>query len=757
VNAALLILACLVFLVRWHGALGDVGRGLAGIIPVRDQGLGVAAVQFAGSLVLAAAAALAALGVARAGRRFVRWTGLNGPAGIVSAAAGVAAASAAALGLGLAGLAGLPVAAVAWLSCAALGLREAGRERTRPPVLFLLLALVPLAAAVVPETEVDACVYHLALPQAYARAHKVFLTPGSFLDGYWQGQEVLAWPALALGSETAAKLVSFFAALLAAAAAGALALRFGGHAAGVWAAAAVLAAPAVVAAAGHAKNDALAAGLIGACLVVRSGGTTPARALLAGILCGAAAGVRTSAAIALPALAATYLTGRGRWKLAALALAGGAVPALPWLFRNGLELGNPVFPLLVGRIPTLGMASLDRALSDEYLRTWANAFPRGVWEGAAAAVTVFGGAVPAAAAGLFVLPWTLRGPGSFLAVFAAVFGALWIAVFPWMGRFALPAALPLSVLGCAWFAREPSGRRLGILGWASVAGSMVVLVGLAAEGPRPAGCAVGLESREGFSRRFWGNWWEAARAIEELVPANERVLAVGEWKSYPVATRVVARWIADAPPVWQLARDADSVGRMRIRLRQRRVTHVLHNLPQAGFWARYAARFPWEPAAVARWRKLWDGSATLRWRSRDQDPRHGFLLLSRLSRGALDPPFRGWLPGTEGEFHALRLIVARSFADPAADRELDRAERLLGPRAEIFARRGCLLALRHRDRDALNAFRAAVRAAPEARPVWSMYGAVSIRTPEELARYARGFRDTVDTGFVLGIPVALGP
>jgi hypothetical protein len=339
-----------------------------------------------------------------------------------------------------------------------------------------------------------------------------------------------------------------------------------------------------------------------------------------------------------------------------------------------------------------------------------------------------------------------------LAVFSLVFGAGWAAAFPWLGRFALPAALPLAVLGVARFADDP--RRLRVLGWISVAGSIAVLPAFGPASPNPAGCAVGLESRAGFGRRAWGNWWEACEEVNRMVPAGTRAVAVGEWRGRP-ASRLMARWIADEPVIRELVRGADSVRRLRIRLRQRRVGWLLHNLPQAGFWAGYAARYPWTPDSVARWRTFWDSSATLVWHSPVQDPVHGFFLLYRLSRAPGEAPARGWLPGTEGEFSELRRIVAATAFDPAADRELDRLTVLFGPRADVLARRGDLLAVRGRPVEGLAVCRAAERAAPESREVWSALGALPVAVPADLDRMVRAWRDVVDMGFTLGIPVAL--
>src|SRR5689334_7800525 len=164
-----LLLGAVVFLSRWRD---DTARPLAlaaRLVPVVDQGAGAALAQAGGHLAVLALIALAGAGCVAAGRRVRRMAAVSGgglEAAVLDGAGGLAAASALWLGLGLAGLAFRPVAGAFVLAAALAGARGALRfaraGRAHPGLGFA--ALVAVVPALVPETEVDALVYHLALP-----------------------------------------------------------------------------------------------------------------------------------------------------------------------------------------------------------------------------------------------------------------------------------------------------------------------------------------------------------------------------------------------------------------------------------------------------------------------------------------------------------------------------------------------------------------------------------------------------------------
>ena len=525
--------------------------------------------------------------------------------------------------------------------------------------------------------------------------------------------------------------------------------------------AAVLASPQLAVVACSAKNDSLAIALVSAGLVsarANGGAGGAAAAAVAGVLAGAAVAAKSTAAIAVPAFLAVLLAARGpsgRRSRAGWFLAAAAGVSLPWAVRNWLDLGNPAAPLLSGMIPTLGWDPVRAELAARYVRTWSDLDPESVLGGVAALVRILGGFNLLCGAAVLVLPFSVSSLSRTgrAGLFAAAGVLLWLSSLAWVSRYLLLFLPALTAAAAALLVARAGAAVVNRWAAASAVLGLVVALG-AGGGARPVPCALGLESRAHFAARAQGVFGEMAREVAARVAPGARALTVGEWRADP-AGRLLPCAPVDRPAIWALAREADSGGRMRIRLRQQRVSHLLFNLPQAGFWADYAARSPWTPGAVARWGGFWDASATLVWRSAAQDPVLGFFLLYRLSRGPGEEPARGWLPGTEGEFLEVRRLAARSAGDPAVDREFTRLDALFGPRADVLARRGCLLAAQGRYPEALAAFRLATRAAPEARPVWSSYGAVPIRTAAELLRYARARPDVVNAGFMLGIPVAL--
>jgi len=751
------------FVARWWLALRASLPAPVGWGELVDLGGGPAARQAAGHAVAVVLTAAAVLGTAVPGGLIARWLRFRGAglaAGLVRIGLGLAVVSPAAFAFGLTGLVHPAVAAPAAALLVAFGLRmsavPARALRSAWPVALAVLVLLP--AAVVPDLEVDSWIFHLAFPAGWVRVHRVVAQSNLALGALWPGREVLSWPGLALGAEPAAVLPSLWFAVLAVAAVVAL-VRAATGAGAWWVCAAVLASPQVAMVACSAKNDSLAIALVSAGLVALLAGGAGGAAV-AGLLAGAAVAAKSTAAVAVPAFLAVALAVRGRpgpWRRAGWLLAAAAGISMPWAARNWLELGNPAAPLLSGMIPTLGWSPVREELAARYVRTWSDLRPASVLGGAAALVRILGGFNLLCGAAVLVLPFSvpsLSRTGR-AGLFAGLGVLLWLSSLAWVSRYLLLFLPAMTVAAAALLAARVGVAAVNRWAVASTVLGLVVVTGLRGD-TRPVPCALGLESRAHFAARNQGAFGEMTREVAARIAPDARALTVGEWRTDP-AGRLLPCAPVDMPALWALAREADSMGRIRVRLRQQRVTHLLFNLPSAAAWADYAARFPWTPDGIARWGGFWDGRATLVWRSAGPDPLYGFFLLFRLSRGPGEAPARGWLPGTEGEFHRLRAIVAGRASDPAADRELDRLTRAFGPRADVLARRGCLLAVRGRYGEALAACHAAARAAPEARPVWSAYGAVATGTAAGLSGYARARPDVVNTGFMLGIPVALPP
>ena len=223
------------------------------------------------------------------------------------------------------------------------------------------LVLMALGSTV-PTTEFDAREYHLEGPKEWFLAGRVERLPHNVYTQMPAGTEMLTllcmslcgdWRVGALAGQ--ATLAGFVP--LAALAAACVARRLFGTGCGGLAAAAFLTSPWAVRLAVHpyAEGALCAYGtlaLLAVTIAVRRRRLRSVRpALLAGLLAGAAFACKYPALlmIALPAGAVLALGGPARrWRKLAAFACGFAAFAAPWLLKNLIETGNPVFPLLWG-------------------------------------------------------------------------------------------------------------------------------------------------------------------------------------------------------------------------------------------------------------------------------------------------------------------------------------------------------------------------------------------------------------------------
>ncbi len=241
---------------------------------------------------------------------------------------------------------------------AALGsLRDgAAGDRRLPFALLVLLGIFYLACSVTPEVFADSLTYVLPTPQACLLQGRLTDLPGNLISRYpGFGQMLYLW-GLAWGDDRVCKLMNLgFAGLWTVSVRNWAASRWG-RAAGLWAAVFLLASPFI----GACVWSCVYEPLMGLFLVLSFsvwnrawGDENPSarnRSLfMAGLLLGAAAASKYTAVFALPFFAADLarLSFRGKRLPLKSGLAfalGAGLPLLPWLVRNGLVCGNPVYP-----------------------------------------------------------------------------------------------------------------------------------------------------------------------------------------------------------------------------------------------------------------------------------------------------------------------------------------------------------------------------------------------------------------------------
>jgi hypothetical protein len=230
------------------------------------------------------------------------------------------------------------------------------------PFLALALLAATLPPGILWQEEAwgyDVLEYHLAVPKEFHEAGRIFFMPYNVYSNFPLNSEMLSLSMMSLRGDPveaafAAQLVNVGLAMLFVAAAwwaGRLYSRRAGVVAGVLAATTPWIA--YLAGVAYVEPGMLAMGMlaVGAMLRATQSETNAARwALAAGLLAGFACGYKYTAIplIAIP-LAAVPLFAKTPWpnhlKQMALFAVGLVVAFSPWMIRNLLNTGNPVFPL----------------------------------------------------------------------------------------------------------------------------------------------------------------------------------------------------------------------------------------------------------------------------------------------------------------------------------------------------------------------------------------------------------------------------
>lgn len=247
---------------------------------------------------------------------------------------------------------------------------------TAPPLGLMLVAATcpPGTLWAVEAFGYDTLTYHLQIPREWVASghmvglqHNVFsYLPGLMESGYTM--LITLTGGMSATAIYASQLLHVSMALLAAVTVGVIVARLVGRSAGGWAAALLLATPWVVITGSLAYNDmaAVALGTTGLLVVFASHTIQPRTAVLVGFLAGVATLCKLTAGfmIALPVglivmgYACKDTSGVGpRWRRALMAASvaalAGVLTLSPYLLRNTLWTGNPVFPFLTH---TLGHA-----------------------------------------------------------------------------------------------------------------------------------------------------------------------------------------------------------------------------------------------------------------------------------------------------------------------------------------------------------------------------------------------------------------
>lgn len=470
---------------------------------------------------------------------------------------------------------------------------------------------VSLAAATTFAPFYDQWNYHLAFPYQWLRAGSLVTFPRHAYSFFPSDMGLLYLYALAGPGAWAAQVTHWWMGALTAAGSASIARRLGASVGGQILATAVFAAtPSVIQVGALAGADlGVAAFATGAVMAMLRWRSEPRRAvqwaMISGAFAGLAAGSKylaLASVVAPTAIAAAVLSslktpdGKPLVRRSARAFLAFvmAVTALvgPWLARNALQTGNPVYPYFAG---IFNPEVADHSRTDDRVASGIGNFAlTSDTFGTAVSLGTFtrrGHAGDIGPVYLWLMPliciwmWFRRRDTDALLVFGllALGVAMW-AVGPPLGRYLLPSlALIAALAGTAWSElvdSYPTPLRyiLGLI-------LLLVLVGNCSPvrgeylGNQLA-CFLGFQTDEEYLEDNLTQL-EAFRTVNADLPVDAKVLLVGEPRAYGIDRAIVVEDHYRTPLLVELAEESSSASDITRGLRSLGITHILVNDAEA--------------------------------------------------------------------------------------------------------------------------------------------------------------------------------
>lgn len=537
------------------------------------------------------------------------------------------------LGFGLTGLVYAPILWPTAVACFLAGGRP-GDLRVIPVgtswtirVVLVVLFLPAFAGALAPEVTYDALAYHVGAPALYVSLHKIVrLDHMMFTDFPLTVQMSYLFAAGLGGGPGAARLVHWLLGIACVGAAARVAWSFGGRHAAAWAAVLLAATPFVTTQMMKANVD------LGVMLLTAAGAAWLLRArsaraaALAGLCLGGAADIKLTGGLGVAAGGVVMLM-CARW-LPAYAL-GAAAAMAPWMIKNYLLCGDPVYPFLNGWFHGPGwtaendaMYRLDMTGPTSFNLQYPHGVDRlaGIWQ---MIMHDRGGEAAFGPYALAILPSLLLfAPGVRAAAGRLGVGSVPVAVLPRMASVLNRLAVFVGVYWILWVlaARDP---RFFLPAWPAVCALTAAALGRIPGRPGLLvrwGCAAGFFFTPGFTAAvayrtmnpgpvIWGaiprGFYEARlippadrlvpllRAVNDALPDARAVLVVGDVKAPGLRARPLYPSMFDTPHLTAWLRESASAGRLAVKFRQAHADAVVFNPGGAVYLRAQFGHFTW--------------------------------------------------------------------------------------------------------------------------------------------------------------------
>lgn len=508
--------------------------------------------------------------------------------------------------LWIAGVAAVPVLAYGLLLLVRAGLRYRPSHETLQAVgggLVLGAAwLVAWLWATIPPTFFDELSYHLVVPQRALLTGELATTPWVFFNLMPHASDLLLVWGMAIGEGLGARAIVF--ALWVACSLGALGLAE----TVAWPKAtsqmvvlmtgALATSPTLWFLATLPFADTcLSVALVTAMALLVAPRTEQSRWLPLGLVLGLAATVKLTGMYWVAAALAAAAAARWPWRDIIRAALVAVASVTPWWVRAAWYTGNPIYPMgyrmlggrpwseesqarVLGDIPSgagdLGLMGLLRLPIDlvERPERYGSAGDAGVWALAAPLLVL----VLPAVLRMLGVGGRVRRAGDIAAVFVLVAVVGWVVTSP-VTRFFSPAmVVSLAVLAGAALSLGRTGRAAAVVvilvagtggTWRFVQQHAAVFSSY--------DVAFGRERADDYLSRQLDHF-AAARFVRETLPADARVLFIGETRPYYFAREAMAPSAYDRHPLHRWVRESSSPEALAARLGAEGFTHVVLNV-----------------------------------------------------------------------------------------------------------------------------------------------------------------------------------